>query len=189
MTEILKPFDPFSMMMDRPIPKPFLKQEKGLAKGTYSLEEGEIDEQAEGEQEGVEEGEIVEQVETKEVPIVLSKSQEFDRETKIEDLRKKKILITRCDIPEPFPVDTSFQSDADFLADEEKSEKSELEEGEIEEDEKIMTPEKPEEPYSLEAVQKIPDLFDPEIVGNRSEHCFFDSRYSLSLQGDIHSER
>ena len=24
MTEIMKPFDPFSMMMDRPIPKPFL---------------------------------------------------------------------------------------------------------------------------------------------------------------------
>ena len=166
MTEILKPFDPFSMMMDRPIPKPFLP----LAKAKEDLEEGEIDEEAE-----VEEGEVP--VETKEVPIVLSKNPEFDRDQKIEDLRKKKILITRCDIPEPFPTDTSFQSDADFLAEEEREEKerSPLEEGEIEEEsegeqeedeeslEKIMTPEKVE-PYSLEAVQKITDLFDPEIV-------------------------
>ena len=164
MTEIMKPFDPFSMMMDRPIPKPFLKLKESLAKAKDTeLEEGEIDE----DEQEVEEGEIIE---TKEVPIVLSKNQEFDRDQKIEDLRKKKILITRCDIPEPFPTDTSFESDAAFLADEEKeksleSEKSELEEGEIEEEslEKIMTPEKVE-PYSLEAVQKIPDLFDPEIV-------------------------
>ena len=179
MTEILKPFDPFSMMMDRPIPKPFL----ALAKAKDSseeLEEGEIDESPE-----LEEGE------TKEVPIVLSKNPEFDRDQKIEDLRKKKILITRCDIPEPFPTDTSFQSDADFLAEEEREEKEKnmdsdkselakdtysLEEGEIEEQdedeedsedeeslEKIMTPEKVES-YSLEAVQKITDLFDEEIV-------------------------
>jgi predicted NAD-dependent protein-ADP-ribosyltransferase YbiA (DUF1768 family) len=178
MTEILKPFDPFSMMMDRPIPKPFLTLAKAKEE---ELEEGEIDEQAEGEQE-VEEGE--EPVETKEVPIVLSKNPEFDRETKIEDLRKKKILITRCDIPEPFPTDTSFQSDADFIAEEEKEKSLDkstysLEEGEIEEQdedeqdedddeslEKIMTPETgiPVEPYSLDAVQKIPDLFDEEIV-------------------------
>lgn len=178
MTEILKPFDPFSMMMDRPIPKPFLtlaKAKEELAKAKEELEEGEIDE-SEGEQ----------GVETKEVPIVLSKNPEFDRETKIEDLRKNKILITRCDIPEPFPTDTSFESDAAFLAEEERDEKEKsldsesslakgtysLEEGEIEEDseedeeslEKIMTPSPQEEPYSLEAVQKIPDLFDPEIV-------------------------
>ena len=185
MTEIMKPFDPFSMMMDRPIPKPFLP----LAKAKEDLEEGEIDEEAEVEEEA-DEGEIVEPVETKEVPIVLSKNPEFDRDQKIEDLRKKKILITRCDIPEPFPTDTSFESDADFLAEEEREEKERslesekskgtysLEEGEIEEQaegeqeedeeslEKIMTPETgiPEEPYSLEAVQKITDLFDPEIV-------------------------
>jgi predicted NAD-dependent protein-ADP-ribosyltransferase YbiA (DUF1768 family) len=167
MTEILKPFDPFSMMMDRPIPKPFL----ALAKAKEELEEGEIDESegvAEGEQEVEESQEIIE---TKEVPIVLSKNPEFDRDQKIEDLRKKKILITRCDIPEPFPTDTSFESDAAFLAEEEKDEKSKgsLEEGEIEEDSEDeesleKTPEKPEEPYSLEAVQKITDLFDPEIV-------------------------
>ena len=179
MTEILKPFDPFSMMMDRPIPKPFLPLAKAKEE---ELEEGEIDESQEAD-----EGEVP--VETKEVPIVLSKNPEFDRDQKIEDLRKNKILITRCDIPEPFPTDTSFQSDADFLAEERSEEKEEreeksplakstysLEEGEIEESdedeqeeddeslEKIMTPSPQEEPYSLEAVQKIPDLFDPEIV-------------------------
>jgi hypothetical protein len=40
MTEILKPFDPFSIMMDRPIPKPFLQKPKL----PEDLEEGEIDE-------------------------------------------------------------------------------------------------------------------------------------------------
>ena len=172
MTEILKPFDPFSMMMDRPIPKPFLPlakaKEEELAKGTYSLEEGEIDESQE-----LEEEEEEEQVEAKEVPIVLSKNPEFDRDQKIEDLRKKKILITRCDIPEPFPMDISEEEKTEI---EKELAEDILEEGEIresdeesedEEDEKIMTPtpekEKPEE-YSLEAVQKITDLFDPEIV-------------------------
>ena len=90
---LTEPFDPFTMMMERPIPKKFIlpKKEEG------ELEEGEL-----------EEGEEDERVEIS----ILSKSKnDLDREEILERLQKNGLWITKCDISLPYTKDSQYVSD------------------------------------------------------------------------------
>ena len=116
MTEILSPFDPFTKMIERPVPKTFSYMGLG-SKSTIdlNLEEGEIAEDlGSSEDKDLEEGEIIE---GKIVPIFISKKEEFERESVLERLRKNKIGITQCDIPTPFPSQNPLVSDIDLDTD------------------------------------------------------------------------
>ena len=88
MTELMLPFDPFQMMMERPIPK----KNKMV--------------------ETVDNDELPSNI----IPIVIS-SKSFDREEILERLRETKNWITRCDIPLKYTEDSDYELEKDDFID------------------------------------------------------------------------
>ena len=128
MTEVMKPFDPFQMMMERPVPRKINEKKR------------EVDEN---------ENKII-------IPILITISleskKEIDREEILERLRKTKNWITRCDVPLKYTEDSDYEFDVDIL--EEDNEKEELEEEELEEEEKEELEKEELEEEELEKEEK-----------------------------------
>ena len=87
---LAEPFDPFTMMIERPRPRELMVLT--TPPPTVEKEEGE-------EEEGEEEEENLKTI------ISIQKDKEIDREEILERLRKNKIWITYCDIPLSYTQD------------------------------------------------------------------------------------
>jgi len=122
MTEEIKmtAFDPFQMMIERPIPKTFKREKK----------ESELEPDSDEDNEE-------KPVSPIKVPIVFSSKKEINREEILERLRKTKVWITRCDIPLKYAEDSDYEFDKDLLEGNETEEEDQpQEEKEAEEGEK-----------------------------------------------------
>jgi hypothetical protein len=160
---LAEPFDPFTMMIERPIPK--------VALTTHSI---------------VKEEEEEEEQELEKTIVSIQKDKEIDREEILERLRKNKIWITYCDIPLSYTQDSQYISDYELEKedyynssdsdsdDASASLESDTDKDSSEEEESIAEEEESEiasleEEYDLETATKNTE-FDEDIIFRAIQH-------------------
>jgi hypothetical protein len=146
---LAEPFDPFTMMIERPIPRE--------TPSTIPTVEKELEE----------EGELEKTI------VSIQKDKEIDREEILERLRKNKIWITYCDIPLSYTQDSQYISDyelekEDYYSDSESDSddasanlESDTDKDSSEEEESEIA--SLEEEYDLETATKNLE-FDEDII-------------------------